>query len=178
MKRALVPLNSLLLLVSSPQLPAAMHRTATVRSCSSLRIPYGNNWKLYIRTCSIHRRSLVHHTVFTCYPACCSVALPQLLCSHAPSAVAQPPSHGRIRATNSGSTPSHALQQYVQSLLRKCPLPGYCVRDQGLPGPSDYLLASPGHPGTQQQRVAIADYLAGSGFQVTQCGMVWAAHSC
>jgi hypothetical protein len=71
-------------------------------------------------------------------------------------------------AYSSSTKRQQAVQSHVQALLHKCPLPGYCIRDEGSPGPDEYLSSSgPGHAGMQQQHALVAQHLNSSGFQVS-----------
>lgn len=75
-------------------------------------------------------------------------------------------SHDARHLQSTSSSRASELQQHVQILLHKCPLPGCCIRDKGLPSASEYLSSSPVHIGMQRQREIITHFLAGSGFQV------------
>jgi hypothetical protein len=71
-------------------------------------------------------------------------------------------------ASSSSTKKQQAVQSHVHALLHKCPLPGYCIRDEGLPGPDEYLSSSgPGHAGMQRQHALITQHLNSSSFQVS-----------
>ncbi|KAF6262935.1 mannosyltransferase putative-domain-containing protein [Scenedesmus sp. NREL 46B-D3] len=94
-------------------------------------------------------------------------AIPLLLL-HTVNKHAQPAQPAQLTAPSSSRAQEQqlAVQRLLKTLLHKCPLPGYCIRDEGLPGPSEYLSSSgPGHLGMQRQHAILTEHLNSSSFQ-------------
>lgn len=85
------------------------------------------------------------------------------------------PGRPYARHSRHGSTPSQraqqraALQAHVQALLRRCPLPGFCLRSSSNATAADYLR-EPGAAALRQQQAVVAAFLQGKGFQVGLLG--------
>lgn len=102
--------------------------------------------------------------ICSCFQAL-SLPCMQLLSTNlgTPATAAPITNHRRI---NIRAQQRKELKQQVQSLMDKCPLPGYCVRDAGLPTAAEYLT-QPLDVGMKQQKQKVVDFIAGPGFQVS-----------
>jgi hypothetical protein len=76
-----------------------------------------------------------------------------------------PPACGQLSNASLEPLPTAHHKSYKSSsgTARRCPLPGYCQRPAGLPGPEQYQGPA-AHPGILHQRRSLTEYLAGPAF--------------
>lgn len=108
----------------------------------------------------------------------CALAVMLLAASTVPPACGQlsnasleplPTAHHKSYKSSSGTARLNSslhwqrVPRHIDALLVRCPLPGYCQRPAGLPGPEQYQGPA-AHPGILHQRRSLTEYLAGPAF--------------